>query len=196
MQIACAWASASMHSPRPELHSCYSIVLVIAWPKVGPSARLVGHRGGFGEQLVRLDQAVVEAEALGLLAADDAAGVEQVGGAREADHARQQRARAHVGAGQADAHEQERELAARRRVAHVGGQAIIAPAPVQTPSIAAMIGCGQPRIALTRSPVMRVNASSSGMSILTSGPMISCTSPPEQKLPPSPVNTTALTSVA
>jgi enoyl-CoA hydratase/carnithine racemase len=36
----------------------------------------------------------------------------------------------------------------------------------------------------------------SGMSILTSGPMISCTSPPEQKLPPEPVNTTALMSVA
>ena len=30
----------------------------------------------------------------------------------------------------------------------------------------------------------------------TSGPMISCTSPPEQKLPPAPVTTTALTSVA
>ena len=39
--------------------------------------------------------------------------------------------------------------------------AMIAPAPAQTPSIAAMIGCGQARIALTRSPVMRVKASSS-----------------------------------
>ena len=51
-------------------------------------------------------------------------------------------------------------------------------------------------LAFTRSPVMRVNCSSSGMSILTSGPMISCTSPPEQKLPPEPVKTTALTSLA
>jgi len=67
---------------------------------------------------------------------------------------------------------------------------------VHTPSIAATIGCGHARIALTRSPVMRVKASSSGMSIFTSGPMISCTSPPEQKLPPSPVNTTARTSLA
>ncbi len=31
----------------------------------------------------------------------------------------------------------------------------IAPAPAHTPSTAAMIGCGQARIAWTRSPVMR-----------------------------------------
>ena len=40
--------------------------------------------------------------------------------------------------------------------------ATMAPAPAQTPSMAATIGCGQARIALTRSPVMRVNISSSG----------------------------------
>ena len=34
------------------------------------------------------------------------------------------------------------------------------------------------------------------MSIFTSGPMISWTSPPEQKLPPEPVNTMALMSLA
>ena len=85
-----------------------------------------------------------------------------------------------------------RAVATRRSEA----QAIIAPAPVHTPSIAATIGCGQARIALTMSPVMRVNCSSSGIFIWTSGPMISCTSPPEQKLPPEPVKTTALMSVA
>ena len=74
--------------------------------------------------------------------------------------------------------------------------AMIAPAPAQTPSIAATIGCGQARIALTRSPVMRVNISSSGAFSRTSGPMISCTSPPEQKLSPAPVSTTACTSSA
>ena len=62
----------------------------------------------------------------------------------------------------------------------------IAPAPAQTPSTAAMIGCGQARIARTRSPVMRVKSSSPSRSILVSGPMISWTSPPEQKLPPAP----------
>ena len=71
--------------------------------------------------------------------------------------------------------------------------AMIAPAPAQTPSIAATIGCGQARIALTSSPVMRVKASSPAVSISTSGPMISNTSPPEQKLPPAPVTTIALT---
>ncbi len=74
--------------------------------------------------------------------------------------------------------------------------AIIAPAPAQMPSIAATIGCGQCRIAFTRSPVIRVNARSSGIDIFVSGPMISCTSPPEQKLPPAPVTTTLRTSFA
>jgi hypothetical protein len=72
----------------------------------------------------------------------------------------------------------------------------IAPAPAHTPSTAAIIGCGQWRIAFTTSPVMRVNSSSRGMFIFVSGPMISCTSPPEEKLPPSPVITTALTPVS
>ena len=72
----------------------------------------------------------------------------------------------------------------------------IAPAPAQMPSTAAIIGCGQARMALTRSPVIRVNASSPGMSSFVSGPMISWTSPPEQKFPPAPVMTTAFTSSA
>jgi hypothetical protein len=69
-------------------------------------------------------------------------------------------------------------------------------APAQTPSIAATMGCGQARIALTRSPVMRVNMSSSGAFRRISGPMISCTSPPEQKLSPAPRMTMAFTSAA
>ena len=72
--------------------------------------------------------------------------------------------------------------------------AIIAPAPTQTPSIAAITGCGQPLIALTRSPVMRVKRSSPLMSISVSGPMMSRTSPPEQKFPSSPAITTTLTA--
>ncbi len=74
--------------------------------------------------------------------------------------------------------------------------AIMAPAPAHTPSMAATMGCGQARMAATSAPVMRVKASSSGMVMVVSGPMISCTSPPEQKLPPAPVSTTAFTSVA
>ena len=74
--------------------------------------------------------------------------------------------------------------------------AIMAPAPAQMPSIAAMMGCGHSRMALIRLPVMRVNSSISGIVICVNGPMISCTSPPEQKLPPAPVSTTTLTSLA
>ena len=73
---------------------------------------------------------------------------------------------------------------------------MMAPAPAQTPSTAATMGCGQARMASTRSPVMRVNRSRSGAVIATSGAMISCTSPPEQKLSPAPVSTTACTSLA
>ncbi len=73
---------------------------------------------------------------------------------------------------------------------------MIAPAPTHTPSTAAMIGLPQWSIAFTRSPVMRVKASSAFMSIFTSGPMMSCTSPPEEKLPPFEANTTAFTSSA
>ena len=72
----------------------------------------------------------------------------------------------------------------------------IAPAPAQTPSTAAMIGCGHARIAFTRSPVMRVNASKSGTDMRVSGSMISNTSPPEQKSCPAPVSTMARTSDA
>ena len=74
--------------------------------------------------------------------------------------------------------------------------AMMAPAPTQTPSMAAMTGWGQPRMALTRSPVMRVKSSSSGMAMSVSGPMISCTSPPDEKLPPAPVTMTTLQSRA
>ena len=74
--------------------------------------------------------------------------------------------------------------------------AMIAPAPAQTPSIAAMIGCGQARIDLTTSPVIRVKSSNSTVFILVSGSMISNTSPPEQKLPPAPVTTMALTPLS
>ena len=42
---------------------------------------------------------------------------------------------------------------------------------------------------------MRVNSSSCGVAIFVSGPMISCTSPPEQKFPPAPVRTTVFTDV-
>ena len=72
----------------------------------------------------------------------------------------------------------------------------MAPAPAQTPSTTAMIGLVQLIIDFTRSPVIRVKAKSSFIDILVSGPMISCTSPPEQKFPPLEAKTTTSTSLA
>ena len=82
--------------------------------------------------------------------------------------------------------------ASRRSLA----MAMIAPAPTQIPSTAAITGLPQWIIARTSSPVMRVKARSCGISMPTSGPMISCTSPPEQKFPPLEASTTTSTSDA
>ncbi len=73
---------------------------------------------------------------------------------------------------------------------------MIAPAPAAMPSTAEMIGLPQFSIALTKSPVIRVKASNCFMSMPTRGPMISCTSPPEEKLPPLGRNTTTSMSSA
>jgi tRNA(Ile2) C34 agmatinyltransferase TiaS len=66
-----------------------------------------------------LDELVEEAPALALLAAERAAGVEQLARAALADDPRQHRARAHVAAGEADAVEEERGLGARGADAQV-----------------------------------------------------------------------------
>ena len=73
-----------------------------------------------GEQRLGRDQLVEEAPALALLAAERAAGVEELAGAALADDARQDRAGAHVAAGQANAIEKERRLAARGAQTQVG----------------------------------------------------------------------------
>ena len=72
----------------------------------------------------------------------------------------------------------------------------MAPAPTATPSTAEMTGLPQLIMALTTSPVMRVKASSSFIGKPISGPMMSCTSPPEQKFPPFEAKTTTSTSSA
>ena len=114
-----------------------------------------------------LDDAVVEAPGEALVAGHVAAGEQELGGAAVADQPRQHRAGAHVGAGQADAGEQEGCPALRAAPKRMSlAIARIAPAPAQTPSTAAMIGCGQERIARTRSPVIRVKRSRPSSSIL------------------------------
>ena len=94
----------------------------MAWAKVGPCGQLCRQRLRFGQQRLGRAQAVEEAPLQRFLAAQRAAGVQQLGGAALADHARQQRARAHVGARQPHAHEQERRLAARGAQPQIGGQ--------------------------------------------------------------------------
>ena len=133
--------------------------------KVGPVGQALGQRDRLALQRIGRDDAVEESPALALLRRHGATGEQQLRRASLADDARQHRAGAHVAAGEADAREEERGLR-RRRARGAGPQksAIIAPAPTQTPSTAAMTGCGQARIALTRSPVMRVKASSPFMS--------------------------------
>ena len=83
-------------------------------------SELARQRLRIGEQRLGCAQPVEEAPALGLLAAERAAGVQQFAGAALADDARQHRAGAHVAAGQADPVEQERGLAARGAQAQVG----------------------------------------------------------------------------
>ena len=69
--------------------------------------------------------------------------------------------------------------------------AITAPAPAAMPLMAATTGLRSWRMAPMSAPVMRVNAMRSAGVISNSGPMMSCTLPPEQKPRPAPVMTTA-----
>ncbi len=195
--MACACASASIACsivmPIPAAAWSWSCRGQRSGPR--PVARAVACALASRSSLVV--QGVEEAPGQAFLRRHRAAGEQQLAGAALADHARQQGAGAHVGTGQADAREQEGGLRGLRC-----RSACRRPAPSwrrrrrRCRRWRRCTGCGQLRMVLTRSPVMRVNSSISGMVILVSGPMISCTSPPEQKLPPAPVTTTALTSVA
>ena len=71
--------------------------------------------------------------------------------------------------------------------------AITAPAPATSPLSDAMTGLRSRRILRTRSQVIRVNSSSPPALRERRGPMISFTSPPEQKARPVPVSTATWT---
>ena len=84
------------------------------------------------------------------------------------------------------------DLRARRREPESEAIARIAPAPAQTPSTAATIGCGQRAHRLDEGARHARELEQLGhVERPTSGPMISSTSPPEQKFPPAPVSTIA-----
>jgi len=150
----------------------------MACAKVGPSASDFAKACASLKHRFRLAEPAVEAPALGLAAVHRAAGIEELGRAPRPDDPRQHIARTHVGSARPT--RTNRKATLLRAVPRRRSEAIarIAPAPAQIPSTAATIGCGQPRIALTTSPVMRVKASRRphrlGAAISTSGPMISC----------------------
>ena len=90
----------------------------------------------------------------------------------------------------ADAHVKARE--AVLALSSTTGQEL--PAPAAVPLTAAMIGMGSRRIRSTTAPVMRVKSRRVRESAPRRAPMISSTSPPEQKPRPSPVITSTRTS--
>ena len=88
-----------------------------------------------------------------------------------------------------------RNDAERARIRKSAARAMTAPAPAATPLRAAMIGFGSSRMRWTTAPVIRVNSRTSRWSPPSSRrPMMSPTSPPEQKPRPSPWTTTTATS--
>ena len=112
-----------------------------------------------------------------------------------ADDPRQDRAGAHVRARQADAGEQEGGLGVGRGEPQVAGHRHDRPG-----AGADAFDRGDDRLRAAAHRPHQVAGHPGEVeqarraSILVSGPMISWTSPPEQKLPPAPVSTTAFTS--
>ena len=113
MQIAWACASISIAVSRLTAHSLLSWVLVMPWAKVGPSARPRASAWRLGERIV--GRAGCGSPSVAFLGGHHPAGEQQLGGAALADDPRQDRAGAHVAAGEADAGEQEGGLRLRRR---------------------------------------------------------------------------------
>ena len=126
---------------------------------VGPSASARASACASASSASAATSRLKKPHARALVRRHRAAGVEQLGGAALADHARQQRAGAHVAAGEADAHEQERGLRRGRAEAQVGRQRDHrARRRRRCRRPRRRSAAGSARIAFTRSPVMRVNA--------------------------------------
>ena len=85
-----------------------------------------------------------------------------------------------------------RAVSARTRKSEAS--ASTAPAPAATPLTDATTGFSSRRRLRTTAPVMRVNCSMPLTSRFPSSPMISWTSPPEQKPLPDPVRTSTRTA--
>src|SRR5882724_12054074 len=192
MHSACAIASASIASSTDIAHSIASIRLVMVLAKVGPSAiSLASDRAcdntcsGATTRLKKPQRSPSSAVMKRPVKSSSEARDWPMMRGRIAQAPMSQPARPTL----LNRNATLAPIAARRM-----SDAIATPAPAQMPSTAATIGCGQARIALTRSPVMRVKAVRPLVSICTSGPIISNTSPPDEKLPPAPDITTVFTS--
>ena len=119
-----AWARASFPSAEAEIGRELLVeqFLGAAEREGRTGGELAGQGGGLGEELFLWDDPVVEADAMGLLGGNDVAGHEQLGGPAEAHHSGEQVGGAHVGAGEADLHEEKADLGGGGRDADVGSQ--------------------------------------------------------------------------
>ena len=124
-------------------------------PNAGPAASLEASARASPAQIAGRNDAVEQPQPERVLRGDPVAEHQHLGGACETDDPRQQPGRAHVGAGQPDLREEEREArlaVAATRKSHAS--AMTAPAPAAMPLTAAITGRGSVRMFLTSSPVM------------------------------------------
>ena len=160
---ACASASMSSACSIDTCHSASSWRLVTAWAMVGPLASCRGqapaHRRGRRRRSGSRSPRRSPSSALMLRPVNSSSA------ARPWPMIRGKMAQAPMSAPDRPTRVNRKAVlasgAARRRSL---AMAMIAPAPAQTPSTAAMIGCGQARIARTRSPVMRVKSQQAAFS--------------------------------
>ena len=159
-------ASASIAASRSIAHSCVQqrfVMRVRERRAVGERAR--ERRAPRRSTASGATDAIVEAPRVRLRRRASCGRCRAARRAALADDARQQRARAHVAAGEADAHEQERDLAPRRAEAQVGSPSRGSrPRRRRCRRPRRRSAAGSARIAFTRSPVIRVNASRPGVS--------------------------------
>ena len=167
------------------------------WANVGPAASSRASACAASCSDCGVAQPVEPSPTLALVAAQHPAGVQQLARTAVADDARQQRARAHVAPGETHALEQERRLAARRAEAQVGRHG-----NDRAGARAYAVDRGDDRLRAGAHRLHEIAGHAREHEELrcreldVSGPMISCTSPPEQKFSPAPVTTTTLTSSA
>ncbi len=112
----------------------------------------------------------------------------------EADDARQQVRGPHVAAGQSDLGEQEREPGGGSAIRKIGGEREDGPGPGRHAVQGGDDGERASRRARTTWPVIRLKSRSWAVSMARVAPMMSSTSPPEQKPRPSPARTRARTA--